>query len=573
MQTVTLPSQDEPAGVIPCCPPRVCVNGVRRRDLQVRTWRLEPAPDFGEVQLTMQDSASEVRPPGLAAIGSLPEVGSDVLVRPAWEFGAAEFRGFVARHDVSADAIDAKSIAVVRHQLVAKTASPLLGRWELDDGAVVWTRRRTVRFNVSSRTRMSPARCDFGLRRAPVFDASDTARSWTVGSTVAYLIAAHLPAGVEAPTAEELHRLAGDVDLGEYEADDTSLADLLVTIAGRAGLRIRSARNGLGLVVYRPGCAGRRRRLLVQTDGETLSTVRNNLTAIALSLGRRPARRPIRVLGGRKRYEATFTLQPGWDASLETTRWRDFLRGESSAGNERRWVYRRWVLNEHGRYDDVPPGDLPGLLGEDFQIHRARAFLACVSTDAEGNGYGVIVEYRVSPSASWRRWAGPVWVARDECAVVLDGDALPGDYFAAVAAGQAELRVTASVESDQRIEFSLPGDPGWSEDVRDLSSRASWLAVHPASVFHTGGLLSTVVRDDTSRLAAHARSVAEANRGGSEVTVDLAWVDPSCHVGDVVERLDGPDVELSSRPDCTLSVRSVRHEFERTQTTQLVLEG
>lgn len=571
MQTVTIQPQNYFSGVVPCDSPRVYVDGRRRRELQVLSWQCDPAPKFGRVRLAVRETLSVVRAAGFQTAGRLPDVGSEVLVTPALGFGAAEFPGLLVQHDVASGEAGERIVAVVEHRLTSHTQATLLGRWERSDGSVVYAGNKPLHFNTSSATLSGRRAESFQGRVAPAFAPVD-GRRWSVAGALAYLFAAGLETTVEAPSFEELDRLAGAIDLGAFEATGMTLSAALSEAARRGGLEVRAARSGLGVVVYRPGRDGRKSRIRLQLSGGDLNAAETNVSGGRIVVGRRPSRPPVRVVGAAKRYEATFPLQPGWDRASATTRWRDSVRRRAADTPERQDVYRRWVLNEHARYEPVPVFDATSL-GEDFLIRRARRFAPCISTDAAGGARGVIVEFRTSPGGAWRRWPGPVWVASEECAITFGGDVLPGEYFQAVLSDTAEVRVTASVDSDRHIEAEVAGDAGLPAEVHDHAGRALWRAVHSTSVFHPGGALPVVVRDDTTSLLAYARRRRDALGCADTMTVTLGWVDTACTVGDVVERLDGPGLELASQPHRQAHVRTVRHDFERTQQTTLILEG
>lgn len=572
MQTVTLPSQAYFSGVVPCDEPRVYVAGVRRRDLHVLAWQWEPAPLFGQVRLAVRETMSRVRTVSLSPADRLPDVGAEIQVRPAAEFGETEFPGVVVRQEISASRAGERLVAVAEHALAAAMQPVLLGRWERDGTTVVHAANKPPQFNTSSLTLASRRVETFQGRSAPAFDPLDGVR-WSVGAALAYLLAAALPRTIEAPSAEELDRLAGAIDLGAFDATGLSLAEALAEAAHRGGLEVRAARSGLGLVIYRPGRDGRRSHLRLQPSGRDWNAAETNFSGGRIVLGRRPSRPPVRVVGAAKQYEVTLSLQPGWTAAQAAPlRWRDTLRSCAADWPARRHVFRRWVLNEHARYPHLPPFDF-AILGEDFLVRRARRLGPCLSVDSMGQSLGVLIEVRTAPEEPWRFWGGPVWIDDDQCAVTLGDDALPADYFAAVRAGTAELRVTAAVESDRRIEVQIAGDPGLPAEIHDHAGRAFWRAVHPTSRFHPGGTLPIVLRDDTSSLEAFARRRSDALQREHRMIVTLGWTDTSCHVGDVVERLDGPGLELACRPRRQAHVRTVRHDFERTRQTTLILEG
>ncbi|HAU38856.1 MAG TPA: hypothetical protein DCX07_14210 [Phycisphaerales bacterium] len=453
-------------------------------------------------------------------------------------------------------------------------SQPVLGAWRLgDDGPAACPLAR-LRFNADANGLASAERVEVAGRTTRVFSSAATAAAWTVSDALAYLLATAAPPELDVPGPDELDAICGSVELPAIDLTGVALAAALARVASVAGMEIRAVREGLGLTFFRPGRQGRLRRIGLQPAGELLDPSASNLWRGRLGLQRRPAARGVIALGAPKRYEVTLALSPGWDPAVQTTRWRDFVFGESDDWPARAPVFRKWVLNEHGR-DSVGPWNLPrndlSELGvEGFALPVARRLLPCLSADAAGQSLGVVVEYRDVSQGDWRRWPNPLWVAPDECAIWLGGDALPADYFRAAAADELELRVTACLESDVRLTAEVPGSPDLPPEVIDLSDRFGWARVHESSAFF--GSADADERDDTELLTAHARRAAEQLPQAVETELTLGGIDESCHVGDLVERVEGRGLELRSRADALPCVRAVRHDFE-SQTTTLTVSG
>ncbi len=207
-------------------------------------------------------------------------------------------------------------------------------------------------------------------------------------------------------------------------------------------------------------------------------------------------------------------------------------------------------------------------------IPAARRFLPCLSTDRQGKSLGVVVEIRCGQQGAWRRWRGPLWVAQDECAVYLGGDALPGEFFAAASEDDVSVRVTGVVEADACLFADVGGNPNIARDVVDLSHRAAWRQVHSSSIFkYADGVGPPRERDDSGLLNDLALRYAEVDSAATDAEFTLASIDTSFHVGDIVERVDGRSFELSSNPSRRPHVRSLRHDFGTKQTTHLLVSG
>jgi hypothetical protein len=284
------------------------------------------------------------------------------------------------------------------------------------------------------------------------------------------------------------------------------------------------------------------------------------------------------ALGDHKRYESTFQAVRGWDPSLQSSRWRDFVRSESPNWPLLADVYRKWVLNEHDWYGqgpwNLPAYDFSSISAADFVLNAPRRLLPCLSTNRTGASLGVVVEFRCAAGAPWRRWRGPLWVSQDECAAYLGGDALPGEYFQAAVAGTVQLRITASVLADARLTAQVEGSPAYPLKVLDLSSRAKWSAVDAGSIFHgRTDLGAPAARDDTPLLQELASRAAEVASTAVEAELDLGWIDTSYQLGDIVELIEGRAVELPSRAEGRAFVGSIRHDFGAAQRTRLFITG
>jgi hypothetical protein len=318
---------------------------------------------------------------------------------------------------------------------------------------------------------------------------------------------------------------------------------------------------------------GRQRRVGLQPEGESLDCDQSNLWRATVNYEPRPARPGVLVIGEFKEYESTFSMQPGWDPELETERWRDVARGFSDDWETHRDVYRKWVLNEHGKNPWAPEAyDAGQLDATDFVLATARKFGPCLTTNAAGQSVGVVIEYRLESGGDWQRWAGPVWVSDEECAIYLGGETLPADYYQAVVAGEAFLRVTATVAADVRAYASQPGDHG----LPRRTIRAPGLTrrtIHWGSQIQKGeSECRAGERDDMPLLANIARRANAAMGQAVAAKVTLAWLDPSCQVGDCIERIEGRAIELGSHPEALAYVSSVRHDIAE-QTTHLEVNG
>jgi hypothetical protein len=572
MDTTNVQSPN-PGATAACCVPLIYVDGQRRRDLAVTAWEQAEAPNFGRVEMQLLHDAQgqAVR---MEDLPDLVPIGSSVLItEPS---GGGEFRGVVSAHRSQAQEQGESLSAVAVHELT-DILRPILGSFvQLGEDGLVTLPGAEIPFNKRLTGMCSSGPVTVGARQACVFSAAATSRSWTVADALGYLLATAVPADVQTQSLDDLNSLAGYIDLGELNIAGMTVLDALVRIAKRGGLAVRAAGQGVGLIVYRPGVAGRSMEVQLQQAGSTFSPAASNLCRSDVTILRRPWRKSVLAVGQAKRYESTFTLLPGWDRSLETTRWRDFVRSMSGDWERRCDVYRKWVLNEHGWYSAPPWNlatyDFAAISATDFCLPTPRQLLPCLSTNPNQQSLGVVVEVRTDPAKPWRQWRGSVWASRDECAVYFGEDALGGEYFQAVSQGTAQVRVTATIEADAKLQVLANGDPGCGMEVLDLSARAAWRKVYAGSVFYRDAELGPPAeRDDTDLLTRSAARCQQSFAQCVQARLELGWIDTGFQVGDAVERIDGRDLDLQA-DDTTPAVAAVRHDFLK-QSTILEVQG
>ena len=562
MQTLNVPAISDAQTAASRCA-AVFVDGARRDDLAAMEWEWLPAPRLGRCRVAQRLPAG-VYPPAVGGAGALPPIGAaiDLIMDDCPE---ERFVGVVTSHRL--DAGDGGMIWVVEAEsrLAANLSRTITDRWQWQRGGTVRIEGSHVHFNGGIELAASDEAADVAGRSCRVFSGQADGLRWTVADALMYLLAVELPADVAAPDSQELTDLGGEVVLDELNVTGMTLGEALVEIAHRGGLEMRSSCDGLGIVFFQPGIQGPRHDLALAPAGSSAMAGTSNLQAGELTLGGGAAP-SVLALGDAKIYESTFELKPGWTGSSEGERWRDTVRSLSADWPAKANLYRRWVLNEHGWYSDEPFGMATfhfASLGADFRFDIPRRFLPCVSTDDAGQSLGVVVEIRCGPEGEWRRWPGAAWVSPGECSVYLGGDALPGDFFHAAAAGEASVRVTAAVRADVRISARNDGDPSAPVRVIDCSRRAHFRAVLPSSVLAES---PSDACDDTPVLGPIAAAMARRLNFRSHGQATLAWIDTSYLIGDLVGGIDGQGVDLSAGSTCPF-VRGVKHDFVAQHTT------
>jgi hypothetical protein len=356
------------------------------------------------------------------------------------------------------------------------------------------------------------------------------------------------------------------------------LREALAHVAGLAGLEVASVRLDDGahaLRFYRPSRLGRRYPVSLQMPAERFDPTASNLWQAGIRIQRRPSRKSLLVLGQFKRYETTLALQPGWNAALAGQSHRQYVRSQSDNWLPLADVYRKWVLNEAGQYSDapynLPPFDLAGV-HQDFLLHRPRRLEPCLSCDGLHRSQGILVEVSYDAGATWRRYAGPIGVSKDEAAIALADDALPTEYYQAVTAGAVRLRVTATLASDRRLKAEVAGDIGTGTQIVQQNA-AQFAQVLPGSVFYDPDHPPPAQRDDWQRLVQLASVYAASAQAGVEAELTMGWVDPFCRIGDCVDRIDGREMWLTGCPGGAPHIVAIEHLCQDEWTTRLTITG
>jgi hypothetical protein len=558
--------------------PAVYVEGRRRRDLLAESVEGLPAPDFGRARLTMTMAGAPRPARSLADADELPAIGTHVLISA--EPGGREpiFQGVISAHtagvgpereELGVRAVDA---------LAGALAGPVSGRWAVDGDEPAFLPEQRCAFNAGDGGGPSAASYRLPGGAARVFD--DAGASWSVADILAYLLAAHVPADLTRAGLEHLAGPAADLFPGALDLTGLSVAESLARTAARAGLAFRGRLSGDGvglhptLVLYRPGVAGRPRRVALQPRGATLHADRTNLWRGGFTLRARPGRRTVVALGEAKVHEMTLPLQPGWDAALETPYHCDFVRGRPGFSADLANVFRKWVLNEAGQYSgppwELPAFDLAEAAGEDFLVARRRPLGPVLPRGGGRRSPGVVVEVSYDDGVTWRRYGGPVRLAGDECSLWLADDALPGDYFQAALAGTARVRVTGTITADRRLRAEVTGDP--SAGVEVIERTATWRQVQASSALDAA---DADERDEGDRLARLAEQHARRPGRDFEAELTLATVEPAWAAGDLVERIEGRGLDLPAAAGLAggAHVVAVDHRLDEEWTTRLIVRA
>ncbi len=265
---------------------------------------------------------------------------------------------------------------------------------------------------------------------------------WTIAHALTYLNAiANLQLNLaRLPTPIAATRLTRDVSLNQ------PLRDILTQILSPAGLIIQrdiSRTHGL-ITEYRlvkPLNRPRPIRLPISQFGGT-----TRITS------QPPVARAQQIVGRADGWliESTFELAHGWDADLENQTSTNYSRSSNPDFDIVADVYRNWVLNEDNAYDE-PAFDLATYFDDPSIAPQPLRFEPNVTLDAAGLRRSVIIEISLNAGTDWQIYDGSSVVLTNRAGVYFNDATLSSAFLTAALAGNARVRVTASLRSPSPV--------------------------------------------------------------------------------------------------------------------------
>jgi hypothetical protein len=312
---------------------------------------------------------------------------------------------------------------------------------------------------------------------------------------------------------------------------------------------------------------GTERTLKLQAAGSQLDTSKTNLDQLDVQYDISRAVNQVRVVGAFTQVEAAFDLWPAWNRQYDNVALRNLIQDLPywTASPQYHRVWRDFVLNEAGDYQGQPYN-----LTELFQrvwgsrgthppvVARRRKFLPTLSRALDGKPAGEHGGCRIewwnpnkTGGAGYELLAthDPTFACRlldKECGITFTGAVPPLRIRNAIrsmsaSSTQAPLRITATIESDSRINYFAPRrtssvNPDINQVTLDVHRRFHWRMVDSSSVFHALGRAEGIVAD-----TADSRDVI-ASFGDR---VRDAWDQASCAGEARLEGIDRLDYQLS----------------------------
>ncbi len=411
----------------------------------------------------------------------------------------------------------------------------------------------------------------------------DAGKTWSLAEIVLYLFSEYLPFGmIEISSLEQLEAIMGHRIADELDIEGDPMLEALGKICKQSQVQFRFvSRYGnegacAGVVFYRPG-QGRKVELNIQRRGQGLNVSRTNIYKF-ISKSCWPVTNRYVVKGANKVFEATFELVKAWNPEFEGGSSQDYSTASSSFGLVKD-VYRKWCLNEAGDYTPLPygqgePFDFTRVFETSEFLSRRRRFYGAISYDSDGQSIGYYLEVSYNDGQDWEQYSGQFQVLKNQCGIWLSTGEFETSIWDALQADDFRVRITASVESDERLTCEYTDGPVNSTvEVQEhiLSNGAfEYRKVSCDSMF-AGSAYEADEVDDTASLMGYIRQHCHNNTSVIEdVAVETSYVMTGFQPGDRVVSSPESMALLNAGHDgrSRLWIEKVCIDFDK-QSTQL----
>jgi hypothetical protein len=363
------------------------------------------------------------------------------------------------------------------------------------------------------------------LAKDEILFAADenNAVAFKCADAIYYLLKTYIAAGeLVYPELSQLKALTNDCAIRDVDVTGLDLIDAIARCCKQCGLIFKFTPDSRAIVFYRPASFGREVELNCQWQGEKLDIARTNIAEVSRKKNTVITNRYI-VQGDYKIFEATFNLVKGWDTSLEANDYDRYSPNTNENFNAVRDVYRKWVLNEAGDYSASPYNqgsafDFAKIFGTAKYIRRKRRFLPSLTCGADGSSIGYYLEVSYTNGSKWWPYMNSFKVLLDQCGIWLSAEQLDTDLWYAIVKGVLKVRITASVASDERINYTAADGPVGSiievvDKIAVLPKRFKFQKVSAQSAF-AGGNAKEI--DDTKSIVEYANNLCNMKNNASE---------------------------------------------------------
>ncbi|MFH1716953.1 MAG: hypothetical protein ABIF19_06350, partial [Planctomycetota bacterium] len=582
---------------IPAASVSVFVDGMPCPDLEPIEIVRDGWPEFGRARFRYNPAAST--DPVVMAVEDIESrfaTGGNVCIRQYYNGvppGAAAFSLPIFSGQIESIetrlAADAQAVEITATDFSAnlKCISVFGQRLATVTGSNVFLTGLDTIFNPNGKPNAAATPTEVnGKSYTAFYPETSQAKLWTYTEAIDYLLCECVPSGsLHTPGLSQLTALTEGQTARDLDVTGLNLLEALHRCCEGIGLKFkfvpRQASTGpdQAIVFYKAG-TGRTIELNCQHAGQQLSISKTNIAALHSTRNRWPVTHRYIGQGDFKVYEATFRLVKAWDGGLEDTDYDKFSASANPDFYQVKDVYRKWCLNEDGRYSDAPYNqgsafDFAKVFQSGNFVQRRRRFHPALTTDKLGRSLGYFLQVSFDDNGhSWWQYLYAFNILLDECGIWLSSDQLDTAIWFAALRGNLRFRITASVISDERLAAVVADGPVNStapvvDHVITLPRRFKFRKVSDQSIFaaatdETLGIADQV--DDSGAMHEFLRLTAATSPEPIE-TFDVQT--PSlmfdCQVGDIVSTSPESRDLLASRSDnrSRSRITRVQMDFEK----------
>lgn len=429
----------------------------------------------------------------------------------------------------------------------------------------------------------------------------DVPEVWTLTELIVYLCGSLNGSenNIRNPTRDELALVIDDnatpirdfaIRFGDYLP---TILDSLLTPRGyrwcvdKLGLgdrKIRIIRRNHGNVVHFPH----------QRSGANFDETLTQTESSGVRFDKSKLANSVTVRGHFCQVEFTAELQRAWPTHQDSLTSDELLWSEildwDNALSDLRPVWRKWVLNEAGDYNDLRSDiteafDMKPLFGDTLDMPRRRRLLPTLTLGKDGAPIGQVrgVFVEISDPNSEGAWiplqASGCQLLRREAGIMFTGERIPNELR--MQGEDAKLRVTATLQADFRVQGVAPrratspqADEAALIVVNDRQFQ--WRTVGATSQFQSDVQAKTrksLERDDRAAIQAYAEDLREQfDVAAVNGQVTLEGTDHTNYkLGDLVTGISGRNISFSGSPLAGglqfPQIAAIGYDVQRQRTT------
>ena len=331
--------------------------------------------------------------------------------------------------------------------------------------------------------------------------------------------------------------------------------------------------------------------LKLQPYGQEVDVTKSNVKRLNVTFDKSQLANQVTIIGGPIQAEFTAELNRAWPTYQDNLDREQLTKELIHENPDRINVYRKYVLNEGGDYDNLRPGLNLFTWSSIFttlEIPVKKRAMPTLTLQPETlRAYGAVSGVHVEMTnnlQSGSPGSPPTWIAvaagscqllKDEVGVYFNGEMPLEELVHQVAVGK--IRITCTVESDQRIKFTAPRrgtspQPNKAELV--LSAPDSFQYRFRASnAILNSTSHPTLERDDRNALEAYAkrlRDTFDAAKGKGKIV--LEGIDQGLYtLGDRISKIEGLELDLQMNKGAQTPIHpfivALRFDVQKQETT------